>query len=269
MTTAPDPVRAASFRSRFRARQKLVGTFIKTPSIHATEILGGLGFDFVVIDEEHAPFNRETTDQILLAARAARIAGIVRVADISQALSVLDCGAEGILIPHVDSAERARKAVAACRYRGGSRGFSNSSRAGGYGALGIAAHVTENDERVTVIAMIEDPSAIEVIDEILAVEGLDGIFIGRGDLTVAYGETTMSCEATTAATAKVLAAARRAGKPAAIMTAGAEESAGHMRNGASCFITASDQGFLRQAASAVLAAYGALPAALEPETSNV
>src|SRR5579872_5207064 len=69
----------SSFRRRFSARQPVVGTFIKTPTTHATEIIGALGYDFVVIDEEHAPFDRETTDVVLLAARAGNLAGIVRV----------------------------------------------------------------------------------------------------------------------------------------------------------------------------------------------
>src|SRR5215510_4378039 len=60
----------SSFRRRFSARQVVVGSFIKTPTTHATEIFGALGYDFVVIDEEHAPFDRETTDVVVLAARA-------------------------------------------------------------------------------------------------------------------------------------------------------------------------------------------------------
>src|SRR5436309_10374565 len=84
----------SSFRRRFSARQAVVGTFIKTPTTHATEIFGALGYDFVVIDEEHAPFDRETTDIALLAARASNVAGIVRVSsdDPAKILSVLDCG---------------------------------------------------------------------------------------------------------------------------------------------------------------------------------
>jgi 2-keto-3-deoxy-L-rhamnonate aldolase RhmA len=261
---------AGGFRQRLLARERLVGTFLKTPGVHATEILGGLGYDFVVIDTEHAPFNPETVDVMLLAARAAGLAGVVRVGDVAQALAVLDMGAEGVLIPHVDSAEKARRAVAACRYRGGARGFTNSSRAGGYGALGIAAHVAAADQRVAVIAMIEDPAAMAVIDEILAVDGLDAVFIGRGDLTVAYGETAMSAKPVVEATARVLAAAARAGKPACLMTAGADEAAGHLRAGASAFIHGSDQGFMRQAAAAVLAGYAALPGAVVPgEASHV
>ena len=74
------PELPADFRKRFAAGEYLLGTFIKTPTSHATEILGDLGFDFVVIDEEHAPFDRASIDVCLLAAKAAGTAGIVRVA---------------------------------------------------------------------------------------------------------------------------------------------------------------------------------------------
>ncbi|MDH3233657.1 MAG: aldolase/citrate lyase family protein, partial [Alphaproteobacteria bacterium] len=183
--SAPRP-HYTSFRQRLIDRELLVGTFIKTPTGHATEILGDLGFDFVVLDEEHAPFDRGSIDIALLAARAANTAGIVRVPSANPAslLSVLDCGATGVLVPHVDTAAKAREVVAACRYREGNRGFSNSPRAGGYGRLGVWDHVDRSDAQVAVIAMIEDPPAVDVIDTIVEVEGLDAVFIGRGDLTV-------------------------------------------------------------------------------------
>ena len=190
MSTAPAHT---TFRQRFIGGKPLLGTFVKTPTSHATEILGQLGFDFVVVDEEHAPFDRVATDQALLAARAVNIAGIVRVpeANPSQILGVLDAGATGVLVPHVYSAQKAKDLVAACRYRGGRRGFANTTRAGNYGGLGFIEHAQQSDANVTVIAMIEDIAAIDVVAEIVAVDGLDGVFIGRGDLAAAYGGQSM------------------------------------------------------------------------------
>ena len=198
------------FRARLLGGQRLIGTFIKTPTGHATEILGAVGFDFVVIDEEHAPFDRGTTDQVLLAARAAGTAGLVRVPDAraSALLAVLDSGAAGVLVPHVDSAEKARAVVAACRYRSGSRGFSNSPRAGRYGAAGMWEHVDASDAAISVIAMIEDPAAIDTIDAIVATEGLDAVFIGRGDLTVALRAANAAAPEVRAAVERIAKAAR-------------------------------------------------------------
>jgi staphyloferrin B biosynthesis citrate synthase len=244
---------AAEFRQRFRQGAPLLGSFVKTPTSHAVEILGDVGFDFVVIDEEHAPFDRAATDVALLAARAADIAGVVRVADgrASNLLSVLDGGASGVLVPHVSTAAKAREVAAACRYRGGKRGFSNSPRAGGYGRLGIWDHV-EGDAATTVIAMIEDPEALDEIDAIAAVEGIDGLFIGRGDLTVALGAPAMDSEPVRQAVEAIAAAGRAGGKTLCAMAGRAAEAEWLRALGITAFIISSDQGFLRQAAGRAL-----------------
>lgn len=244
----------SGFRSRFGNGEALFGTFLKTPTTHATEILGSLGFDFVVIDEEHAPFNRETTDRVLLACRASGVAGIVRVQgpEAPFILSVLDCGATGVLVPHVDSAAKAKAVVDACRYATGTRGFSNTTRAGTFGKLGIAEHVAAQDAEITVIAMIEDPHAIDVVEDILAVDGIDGVFIGRGDLTVAYREMTGAAPSVKAAVDRILSAAKKTGKPVCILAGSLDDAADLARRGASAFILSSDQGLMRQAAAKAL-----------------
>jgi 2-keto-3-deoxy-L-rhamnonate aldolase RhmA len=246
-----------SFRQRFINRQRLVGTFIKTPTTHTVEIIGGLGFDFVVIDEEHAPFDRVTIDNALLAARAAGTAGIVRVAEPTAAklLAVLDDGATGVLVPHVSSLAKARDIVAACRYRGGRRGFSASPRAGGYGAVPMWEHVKNADAAVTCIAMIEDPEALDEIDDILAVDGLDGVFIGRGDLTVALGAADMGAPEVRAACERIFAAAGKAGKPVCVMVGSASEARNFQADGTSAFIVGSDQAFMQQAAQKALSEF--------------
>jgi len=243
------------FRKRLTDRELVVGTFIKTPTGHATEILGDLGFDFVVIDEEHAPFDRRSTDQTLVAARTVNTAGIVRVPGPSALLSVLDCGATGVLVPHVDSEAKAREVVAACRYRNGHRGFSNSPRAGGYGRLKVWEHVDQSDAQVTVIAMIEDPPALDVIDAIVAVEGLDAVFIGRGDLTVSLGVDGPGTPEVKAATETITAAALKAGKAVLAMSPGGDDARWLKGLGVSGMIVASDQGFMRQAAGRALSEF--------------
>lgn len=244
----------------------LLGTFIKTPSPHTTEIVGGLGFDFVVIDEEHAPFDRVSIDTVLLACRAAGTVGIVRVAESSPAklLAALDDGAAGVMTPHLSSVTAAKAVADACRYRNGKRGFSNSPRAGGYGSLPLAQHVKSQDAAVTVIGMIEDPEAIEEIAEIVAVDGIDGLFVGRGDLAVALGESSIDAPAVQAATEKIIKAARSAGKPVCVMVGSAAEANAFKALGASAFLVSSDQGFLRQAALKTLTDFAPLrqPAAV-------
>lgn len=235
------------FRKRLRASEPMLGTFLKIPSTQPAEILGTLGFDFVVIDEEHAPLNPETTDAILLACRAHHMGGLVRVRHPGDILRVLDCGADGVLVPHVTSAEVARKIVALARYDG-VRGLSPTTRAGGFGGVPVSEHMTEQDTGCAVIAMIEDVDALDRINEIVATEGLDAIFIGRADLGASMGvppgDPGLDCAVT-----KLLTAARSANLPALVLAADPAE-AGRLRSlGATGFLSGSDQGFLRVAAA--------------------
>ncbi|MEK9967702.1 MAG: aldolase/citrate lyase family protein [Ferrovibrio sp.] len=241
-----------TFRQRLLAGDKLVGTFLKTPTGHGTEIVAGLGYDFVVIDQEHAPFDRTTTDIALMAARGCNIPALVRVSGPDTILSVLDCGATGMLIPHVASATYAREVAAMCRYKG-RRGFATSTRAGGYTAVPMWKHIRASDDAVTVIAQIEDPEALDEIDAIAAVEGIDSLFIGRGDLTAAFGDETPNPPAVRQAVEKITAAARRANKPVSVYVGGRPDAEWLQGQGATTFIFNSDQGFLRQAAMKGLA----------------
>lgn len=249
-----------SFRDRFRQGEKLVGTFIKNTDGRSVEILGQCGFDFVVVDAEHAPFDRSSVDLALLAARAGGTAGIVRVAELNAAhiLAALDSGAEGVLVPHVASVESARAAVAAARYRGGRRGFSNSPRAGGYGAASMADHIAHSDATVTLIAMIEDAEALDTIDEIVALEGIDGFFVGRGDLAVALGAANPNTPEISAAVQKICAAAQAVGKPVCVMIGSAADAKAFQAMGVTAFIVSSDQGLMRQAANKVVDDFAAL-----------
>ncbi|QHE85982.1 HpcH/HpaI aldolase family protein [Hydrogenophaga sp. BPS33] len=244
------------FRDQLVGGAALFGSFIKTPSPHATEILGDLGFDFVVIDAEHAPFERHAMDTMLLGARAAGIAALVRVPALSgpHILAALDDGAAGVLVPHIDSVDKARELVTLSRYAG-RRGFSNSTRAGGYGGRAMWDHVDMADRAIAVIAMVEDVAGVDAIDAIVDVPGLDGVFIGRGDLAVALQDRTPNAERVAAMTERVLQATRRAGKAAWVMTASAQEAARLQPLGVRGFIVSSDQGFLRSAASQALGSF--------------
>ena len=110
-------------------------------------------------------------------------------------------------------------------------------------------HVEHADASVTVIAMIEDPEALDVIDEIISIEGLDGIFIGRGDLTVAMRANGPTDQRVRSATERIIAAAHKVRKPVCILVGNAKEAADWRSLGANSFIVASDQGFMRQAAA--------------------
>lgn len=244
---------ATEFRSRVSRKAHVLGTFIKTPSSHTTEIIGAVGYDFVIIDQEHAPFDRGTIDMACLGARASGTAALVRVAEPTPAsiLSVLDLGAAGVLVPHVDSVEKARMIAAACRYRGGNRGFSNTTRAGDFGGASFADHMAAQDAQIACIAMIEDEAALGQLDAIAAVEGIDAFFIGRGDLTAALGIERME-----AAVKQICAAARAADRTTMVLVSSREDARAMKDLGATAFIVSNDQNFLKSAAVAALRDYG-------------
>lgn len=256
MTAAarPDP---RAFRERMLAREPLIGTFMKTPSAHNTEIIGGLGYDFVMLDEEHAPWDRGTLDMGLLAAKAFGTAGIVRIArpDATSILSVLDDGAIGIMAPHVYSAEKARDIVSWSHYKGGSRGLG-IGRGGEYGARG-ADHTSFADKTTTVIAMIEDRQALEVIDDIVSVPGIDCIFLGRGDLGLSLSNAPGKAPTVKEAAEMVADSVRRHNKVLAAVTQSmkSDEAKWLIDIGVTVMMVASDQGFMRTAAAAALAEF--------------
>lgn len=244
------------FAARLRGGEPLFGTFVKTPTFHATEILGSVGYDFIVIDEEHAPINRESIEAMILAARARGMAALVRVGEPTDfnLMAQLDAGAAGVFIPHVNSVEKAERVAAACRYRGGRRGFSRTGRAGDYGAAATERHLAEQDANTLCIPMIEDPETIDVIDAIAGVDGIAALFVGRGDLSVAMGEASQTAPAVQAASEKVIAAGRKAGKPVLMLATSDEDQAALTRLGVTAFLTGSDQAFLRRAAAQALSA---------------
>ncbi len=254
MTIMPRPRPAAlDFRNKIKQRKHVLGTFIKIPTSHTVEIVGLVGFDFVIIDGEHAPWDRSTSDIACLAGRAADIAVIVRVPDENAAgiMAVLDCGATGVMVPHCYTAEKARAIAAACRHRGGSRGFGTTTRAGAYGGVRGEDHMTEQDATTTCIAMIEDPAALGHISEIAAVEGIDAFFIGRGDLGAALGAERMN-----EAVRQISAAARAANMPTIALVSGRDDARAMRDLGVAAFVHSNDHNLLKAAAAQALKDYG-------------
>lgn len=229
-----------------------IGTFVKTDSPHIVEVLGTTDLDFVVIDAEHAPFDRSSIDRMMIAGRAADIPVIVRIPDMSAATigSVLDMGAAGILVPHVDSAEQAREVVSRASYRGGSRGYSGSPRASGYGTLGMSAALKAGEGTV-ILCQIESPQAVDCAAEIADVPGVDSLFIGRADLALAMGVEDIRSEVVSKACARIVRVGRERRKLISMFVPHAAEAIQFAAQGVSCFVVSSDQSLMRNAAQEI------------------
>lgn len=245
----------APLKARLAAGELLIGTFVKTPSPIVVEILALTDLACLCLDAEHAPFDRLAIDACVMAARAGGKDVLVRIAATvpEHVLNALDCGATGIVAPHVRSADEARALARMCRYGAGGRGYAGSSRAAGYTTRTMAANLAAADERTTVIAQIEDPEAIDAIDAIAQVDGIDCLFVGRADLTVAYGTTDQDDPRVVAAVEAVCAAGRRHGRPVGMFVARESDVPGWAARGASLFLLGSDHGFLLAGAARLLA----------------
>lgn len=245
-------------KQRLAAGHVLWGSFLKTPSAILVEVLAGAGVDLLCLDAEHAPFDRLAIDSCVMAARAAGLAVLVRTptAAHEHILNALDCGADGVLLPHIRSPDEAREAVAATHYGRGGRGYAGSSRAAGYGLVGIPDHLAASAERSVAIAQIEDVEAVEAVDAIAAVPGLDALFVGRIDLTIALGESDPDAAAVVAAVERVLVAGKRANLPVGMFAPRETDVAAWRGRGARLFLQGSDHAFMRAGARAARAAAG-------------
>ncbi|MDR8402159.1 aldolase/citrate lyase family protein [Paraburkholderia sp. USG1] len=229
-----------------------VGVFVKTDSPQIVEILALTGLDFVVLDAEHAPLGPETLDRMLFAGNALGLPTLVRIPDHRDAgiLSVLDMGATGIVVPHVDTPEQARNVVAAARFIGGRRGISLSARFGGYGTLGRADAIASAD-RSLVVCQIESREALDNVEAIAAVRGVAALLIGRSDLALSMGQDNASGPVVMSAVQRIMAAAHANGLPVVMVCANVQEGRKFQSMGATSFVVGSDQSLLRNAASQV------------------
>ncbi|KJS19125.1 MAG: hypothetical protein VR78_03605 [Hoeflea sp. BRH_c9] len=256
------PVRSV-FAAKLRARTPVIGTFVKLRDPSVIEMLGLCGFDFVVIDAEHAPFDREALSFATLAARAANVAALVRVpdADGTWISTALDCGAAGIVAPQVTSAAMAELLARRMRY-GADRGFSPSTAGARFGQRGIQDHLQSQPEETVLVCQIEDRSAVALAAEIAAVSGVDGLLVGPVDLVVSEGLTDPTAPEIKALGAQVLSAARAAGISGGMFLSDPARASEWSDCGGTLFVLGSDQSFLMQSARAGLnAARGRLSGA--------
>ena len=206
---------ANGLRARVLRREMLCGTFIKTPAIEIIEVLAHSGLDFICLDAEHAPFDRARLDACVAMARALDFPCLVRVPEgtPAQILMTLDMGATGIVVPHVWSLEKAEAIAKASRFGRGGRGYAGSTRFAGY-ATKAMSEVLPLTEDTVVIGMIEEPEGVDVVEEIAAVDGIDGLFAGPADLAVGYGKNDMRDPVVVDAVREVGTAALKNGKSA-------------------------------------------------------
>lgn len=245
------------FKRRLKQDRTLIGLWSSLASPMTADIIADAGFDWIVLDCEHAINDPASLLPQLVALDAGSAHPVVRVAwnDPVELKRVLDIGAQTVLVPMVNSALEAEAAVRACRYPPeGIRGVASSVRANRYGRV-LGYHQQANQE-ICLIVQVETAQALENLDAIAAVEGVDGVFIGPSDLCANLGLLGQARDPKVVQTIEEsFARITAAGKPAGILTS-VEEDARHWINLGFRFVAVgSDVGLLATQSSALAARF--------------
>jgi 4-hydroxy-2-oxoheptanedioate aldolase len=208
----------AEFKEQLRAGKPKMGLFLNSHSPTVAEQLAHSGYDWLLVDSQHGPMNYEKLSSMIGAISSGKAKSLVRVAGYSDRAGIqqsLDLGADGVLVPYINTADEAREAVSCCRYpTAGTRSVYFPQRATNKdGLLGYVGNANKN----TIVALqVETADCIKNIDEIAAVPGVDLLFLGQNDLCMSMGlfekyefPNMYTSPELMAATDKLIAAARK------------------------------------------------------------
>jgi 4-hydroxy-2-oxoheptanedioate aldolase len=227
-------------------RRAITGTWMMSGSAVIAEALGFSGFDFLVVDMEHTALDVSTLKPVLQAIAGTPAQAVVRLPwnDPVLVKRVLDCGAQSLMFPFVQSVGEASQAVASTRYPpAGTRGVAAMHRASRYGA--VKDYLTRASEEICVIIQLETREALGKLPGIAAVDGVDCLFVGPGDLAADVGHIgDIGNAAVQAALAEAAVAAGKAGKPVGIVAPTPEMAVRFIGYGYTWSAISSDLGML-------------------------
>lgn len=258
-----NPVRRA-----LREGKPVIGVTITTPSVEVAARAATLGFDFLWIEMEHSPITLETLRAMVLACRGTPAVPFARVPvnELWTAKRVLDAGAYGVIFPFTSTVELARQAAAACRYPPRGR------RGCGPGLAMLSWPEPERyydsaDENIMVVTVIEEARAVEDIEAIAAVPGIDVLFIGTADLSFSLGLRGKQDDPIhRQAVERVLAAARQYGKIAGRPARDAAQLGQYLAQGFLFFQATTDLNLMADGARQLLEPFGKFKALPERRT---
>lgn len=243
-----------------------IGSWLMSASPIVCEAMGCAGFEWGVVDMEHTPLDQMEIIHILQALAGTPLVPVVRVPWNERVMikRVLDAGASTLLVPFVQDADEARAAVAATRYPPeGCRGVAAMSRASRFGTT--PNFVATANARIGVIVQLETPEAIDRVAAIGAVDGVDALFVGPGDLSASLGHAGQPMHPDVLAlTAQAVAGAKALGKPIGTVGGTPEVVRHYLAMGFDFVAVASDLSLMMRAGQAALAALGIAPAASAP-----
>jgi 4-hydroxy-2-oxoheptanedioate aldolase len=258
------------FKLALKEERPQIGLWVGLADAYVAELLAGTGFDWLLIDAEHSPNDLRSALSQLQAIAPYPVQTIVRPVHGSVELikQYLDIGVQTVLVPMVETAEQARLMVAATRYptrgiRGVGSALARSSR---WNQIGD--YLQRSDEQMCVLVQVESVTALENLDAIAAVEGVDGVFFGPADLSASMGLIGKPTDpAVHDAIARGIATVRKAGKAAGSLSGNPRIAREYLAMGANFLGVGVDSSLLVKAATELAAAFkGASPATPEPST---
>jgi 4-hydroxy-2-oxoheptanedioate aldolase len=246
-----------SFKSALKSARPQIGLWSSLSSNYTVEVIAGAGFDWIVLDSEHSPADLENLLTQLQAAAPYPTHPVVRVPwnDMVTMKRVLDIGAQTLLVPYVSTAAEARNAVSYTRYPpAGARGVAGTTRATRFGR--VKDYARRAHEEICVLVQVETQGALDNIEAICAVEGVDGVFIGPADLHASMGYTgEIANPKVKPLIDEAIRRIRKSGKAPGILTPNEADARHWLECGALFVAVGSDVGILARGAEALAAKF--------------
>jgi 4-hydroxy-2-oxoheptanedioate aldolase len=245
------------FKSALKSNQPQIGLWSSLSSAYTVEVIAGAGFDWILLDSEHSPADLENLLTQLQAAAPYPGHAVVRVPwnDMVTIKRTLDVGAQSLLIPYVSTAAEARDAVSYTRYPpAGVRGVAGTTRATRFGR--VKDYAKRAHEEICVLVQVETQGALDNIEAICAVEGVDGVFIGPADLHASLGYTgEIANPKVKPLIDEAVRRIRKCGKAPGILTPNEADARHWLECGALFVAVGSDVGILARGAEALAAKF--------------
>jgi 4-hydroxy-2-oxoheptanedioate aldolase len=239
-----------AFKHALAAGQLQIGLWSSLASNISAEVIADAGFDWILLDTEHSPNEIPGLLSQLQALARGTATPVVRPAwnDAVLTKRVLDIGAQSVLLPYVQNVDEARQAVASTRYPpGGIRGVAAAARASRYGR--VTDYLKKADSEMCVLVQVETRAALDQLEAIAAIDGVDGVFIGPSDLSASFGHVGNPQHPDMQKTLEdAVKRLKAVGKPAGILTTNEEEARRYIGWGYLFVAVGSDIGLLARGA---------------------
>jgi 4-hydroxy-2-oxoheptanedioate aldolase len=246
-----------AFKHALAGGKPQIGLWSSLSSNYSVEVIAGAGFDWILLDMEHSPNDLESLLAQLQAAAPYPTHAVVRVPwnDMVAMKRILDVGAQSLLVPYVSTAEEARAAVAHTRYPPkGVRGVAGTTRATRFGR--IKDYARRAHEEICLLVQVETQGALDNIEAICAVEGVDGVFVGPADLHASMGYVgEIANPKVKPIIDDAIRRIRKAGKAPGILTPSEEDARRWLDCGALFVAVGADVGILARGAEALAAKF--------------